>query len=165
MKFGLAIYSGLAFYFACAAAMANDLVVVPMQNPDDVSMFINQVIDTVKLLGGGEWLAAVAACCTLIVGSMKIPGIREKLWDKLTVKGFKLQVFVAPLVGLIGGIISLKIETGHIQLRPVLAYLAAGSGAIILYELLDAVKLTVATNKVASSVIGGVQGVLKKDKA
>lgn len=160
--FGL--FAFIAAFFAGHAAYATELVTVPMPASDGGDLF-NQVLTTIKLLGGKEWYAAAASFCVLIVGSMKVPGIREKLWDKLTIKGFKLQVFVAPLVAVIGGIISLKIETGHIQLRPVLAYLSVGLGAIPLYELLDAIKLTGATNKVLVAVVSAIQGVLKRPAA
>lgn len=159
MRFSVGVCAILAAFFTAQFAVAADAV--PMQ-PDELSVFLKQTLEAVRAFGGLPWLARISLAVTIIVGSMKVPGIREALWDKLTVKGFKLQAFLAPVLGLVGGLLSLKLEGGSITLQSALAFLGAGAGGIILYELLDAVKLTGITNKIVLGVINAIQGVIKK---
>lgn len=94
--------------------------------------FLTLVLDTVKNFGGLPWMGKVAAICFVLVGSMKVTFLRGLIWDRLG----SAKAWAAPILALIGGILSLE----QITLPAVLAYMGAGAGAIILHQLLDLVK-------------------------
>jgi hypothetical protein len=110
-------------------AMAADTAVI---SPQD---FLTMVLETIKGFGGVSWVVKVASVITLIVSSMKVSFLNELIWSKLGA----LQTWVAPLLGLVGGILALSVS-GQLSLAGILAWLSAGTGAIALHELLDSVK-------------------------
>lgn len=116
--------------------------------------FLSQVLAAVAQFGGLPWMAKIASICLLLTASMKVPFIRSLLWDKLG----KAQALVAPLLGLAAGILSMQ----PITLPGVLAYVGAGAGAIILYELLDFLKVPAASNAMVLGILNFLQSLIKK---
>jgi hypothetical protein len=90
----------------------------------------------------------------LIVGTMKIDFIKHILWDKLGAA----QTIVAPVLGLIAGLVSVQ----PFSLAAAAAYAFAGLGANFLYELLDMAKVPAASNTLVSTVIALVQSMVKR---
>ncbi len=148
----LGLFAAFAGCFAAAVAFAAD----PVPASIDLATFAGQVLEAIKALGGLPWVAKIASITMLIIGSMKVDLIRGLLWDKLP-EGVK--PFLAPALGMLAGILSLD----PITFKGVVAYVSAGAGAIILYELLDAIKVAAAANATVSGVIGFVQSVLKRN--
>jgi hypothetical protein len=125
----------------------------------DVSelQWIADAISAVKGMGGSSGLAIASAIIALVVSLFKVPFFRDKIWDKLK---FNQKAAIPLVLALIGGLVKLD----HITLGGVVAYLGAGAGAIILYEILDVVKLTNGMNATVKAVIGFLQGILKTGK-
>ena len=119
-----------------------------------VDQWFAQVLGAVSAFGGLSWMAKIATICMLLTASMKVPFIRGLLWDKLG----SAKVFVSPLLGLAAGILAMNPNT----LPGGRAYVGAGAGAIILYELLDAIKVPAASNAMVLAVLNFVQGLIKK---
>ena len=121
-----------------------------------ISIFLTQVLEAVKSFGGIPWTLKIASVILLIIASMKVSMIRP-LWDKL---GWRKNL-LAPLLGLIAGVLMLSKEN-MLTLPGVGAYLFAGAGAIILHEILDAVKEIPGIGNSYLKVIEFMQGLLKK---
>jgi hypothetical protein len=151
MKLYLGFMAVLSFFFAAAFAFADAPAPVP------VSDFLAQVIQVIHDMGGLSGVGKVSAIVALIVGSMKVDQVKSLLWDKLP-KG--AQPWLAPILGLIAGILSLH----PITFAGIFTYAFSGAGAIIVYELLDSVKVAAAANALVSSIIGMIQGLLKTGK-
>jgi hypothetical protein len=100
---------------------------------DDKAFFVS-VLDAIQKFGGLSWMAQVAMVLGLLLASMKVSFLRP-IWDKLG----DAKAWAAPLLGLLYGVVSLKIS-GDLTLAGAMAYFGAGAGAIILHELLDSLK-------------------------
>jgi hypothetical protein len=100
------------------------------------SDFMTQVLAAIKSFGGLSWVLKIAAIVTLILASMKVSILNTYVWSKLG----NFKTWAAPLLGLIAGVLSLSQGTAGISLAALTAYVGAGSGAILLHELLDTVK-------------------------
>lgn len=112
----------------CAYAQATDTPTLD---------FLTQFLNTVKGFGGLTWAAKVSSIIMLLVASMKVSVLNDLIWKKFGEK----QVWVAPLLGLVGGLLVLGFDPGSkLTLAGVLAYVTAGAGAVYLHEILDLVK-------------------------
>ena len=100
--------------------------------PPDAVDFLSQVFTVVKSLGGLPWGLKIIAIVNLVIASMKVSRLNDLVWSRLG----GLQVFVAPMLGLAIGVLSLPSVTGP----AVGAYLMAGAGSILLHEILDGIK-------------------------
>lgn len=124
-----------------------------------LEQFCVQVFDAIKAFGGIPWQLKVASIITLIIASMKV-SILQGLWAKLG----SAQVLLAPILGLIGGILSLK-SSNQLTASGVWAYVYAGAGAIILHEVLDAVKGLPGIGSVYVSIINFAENLLQSPNA
>lgn len=115
--------------------------------------FLNQVLSAIQGFGGLSFMLKVSAIITLIIASMKVSALNQLLWSKLG----SFQAWLAPILGLIAGILSLGSE-GPLSLAKVFAYMAAGSGAILLHELLDTVKAIPGLGAVYVAIINLIEG-------
>lgn len=109
-------------------------VAVAQAGEISIEQFLGMIFEQVKAFGGLSWTMKVAAFLTILIGSMKVSALR-KYWDKLG----PYKAFASPVLSLALGVITLGVA-GQISASGVFAYLFAGAGAIILHELLDAVK-------------------------
>ena len=100
-----------------------------------LDQFLAQVMAAIKALGGLPWALKIASIVLLIIASMKVAVVRNLIWDRLGAA----KAFVAPVLGLIVGLLSMAAE-GNVTVAGVFAYLFAGAGALAIHELLDAVK-------------------------
>lgn len=148
------IFRGLlavSICFVACYAFAGDNAV----NPQD---FFAQVMEAIKSFGGLSFMLKIAAIVTLIVSSMKVSFLNKMVWSKLG----SAQTWLAPILGLIAGLLSLGAGGHAITLAAIFAYVSAGSGAIVLHELLDSLKSIpgigagfVAIISMIESVLGG----------
>lgn len=113
--------------FVCGYAFAGDVV-----SPQD---FFALVLEAIKGFGGVSWVLKIASIITIIISSMKVSFLNDLIWSKLGA----FKSWVAPILGLIAGILMLS-KDGGLTLAGVFAYISAGGGAIILHELLDSIK-------------------------
>lgn len=111
--------------FALAQAAAD----VPVQD------FAAQVLGAISSFGGLPWVGKIALIVTVVLSSIKVLPIRTLIWDKLG----NAKAFAAPVLGLILGVLTLA-QGGQLSFAGVMAYVSAGAGAIILHELVDALK-------------------------
>jgi len=120
---------------------------------DDLSAsdFLSQVLEFIKAFGGLSTVAKISGAVLLIIGSMKVSFLKT-YWDMLG----SAKAFVGPVLGLIIGVISMS----PITLSGLAAYLFAGAGAIILHELLDAVKALPGIGSVYVSIIDFIKKIL-----
>lgn len=119
---GMTMLFGL-FAFADSAVLA----------PQD---FLAQVLQAIQSFGGLSMMMKISTVILLVVASMKVSFLNQLVWSKLG----SYQALVGPVLGLIAGILGLGNGGASITLASVLAYVAAGGGAIVLHELLDMVK-------------------------
>lgn len=145
------IFSGVCVLLVCFTAcyaFAGDSVVSPQD-------FFAQVLAAIQSFGGLSFMPKVAGIVTLVISSIKVSFINKYVWSKLGAA----QTWVAPVLGLLAGILGLG-TTGHITLASVFAYISAGAGAIVLHELLDSVKAIPGLGAGFVAVINLIEGVL-----
>lgn len=97
--------------------------------------FATAVLQFVTTQGGIPWGLKIATIILLVIASMKVTALDNLFWDKLKT----LQVYLAPVLGLVSGVLILAAQ-GNLSLAGVMAYLGAGAGAVLLHELLDGIK-------------------------
>lgn len=119
-----------------------------------VDQFLSQVLEFIKAFGGLSWMMKVAGIIMLVIATMKVSFIRQYVWDKL---GFA-KAIVAPVLALAAGLLSMP----EFSWGGIVAWLFAGAGALVLHELLDALKgipgiggVWVTIIEFLSSVLGG----------
>ena len=122
----------------------------------DLASFLSLVFETVKGFGGLSTLPILSAVITLLVSSLKVAPITRLVWSRL---GWA-QVLVAPLLGVLAGILGLGAGGAPVTLPLVLAYLATGAGSVFLHELLDGLKGAPALGPVYRALIGWVEALL-----
>lgn len=115
--------------------------------------FLKAVFAAVAGFGGLPWAGKVASICLLLVASMKVSFLAP-LWDKLGAA----KVFVAPVLALVGGLLSM----GQITMAGAIAYMLAGAGAVALHQMLDAIKAIPGLGSMYVAVIDLVSSLLKK---
>lgn len=126
LKFlGVFILTLLTFSFFSRHGVADSGV-----QPGDVD-FLSQVLNLIQSFGGLPWVGKISAIVLLIVASMKVSFL-QPVWKLLGAA----QGFVAPVLGLVAGVLNLH----PFSWAGLMAYISAGAGALILHELLDAVK-------------------------
>lgn len=133
-----------------ALAVADSIDVLP-------SDFLAQVLEFIKTFGGLPSVAKISGVILLLIASMKVSVIRSYVWDRLGA----FKAFAAPTLGLIAGVISLE----TITLPGLATYLFAGAGAIILHEILDAVKSIPGIGAIYVSIIDFIKKILPQGKA
>lgn len=126
---------------------------VPAPNPD--ASFWAQVLGYVQQFGGLAWMAKVAGLCLLIVAAIKTSFV-QPLWAKLPPL---VQTLIAPLIALIGGIMSLG---SGLTFAAAVAYIGSGAGAVIMHELLDGVKSIPGIGTIYVTMIGIIESILFK---
>jgi hypothetical protein len=144
--YALSIGLLLALIFFSGKAFAID-------SPIPVGDFVTDVINAVKSFGGLSWALKISTVCMLIVASMKVELLSQYFWDKLGAA----KTWVAPVLGLIGGLLTMN----PITFAGALAYATAGLGANFLYELLDLAKVPAASNAIVSAIINIIQSIIK----
>lgn len=126
---------------------------VPAEAPAD---FLSQVFDTIAKLGGMPTMVKISAIIMLVVASMKVSVLKRYVWDRLG----PLQVWLAPVLGLIAGILGLGANGAPITLALVLTYVTAGTGAVFLHEILDSLKALPGIGPVYLAIIEVVERLL-----
>jgi len=116
--------------------------------------FLKQIMDTILQFGGLSFLLKVSSIVTLIVSATKVTFL-QKYWEKLG--GF--QVLVAPILGLVSGVLILASQ-GTLTWAGVASYVFAGAGAVVLHELLDAIKTLPGIGAVFIAIIDFISGKL-----
>lgn len=127
----------------------NATVMAEQTPADDEAMFLQQIFLTIQGMGGLSAYLKLSALITLIVSSMKVSVIRQKIWDKLG----PAKAWVAPALGLAAGVLGLGAGGAPLTLASAVAYVSAGAGAILLHELLDSVKEVPGVGKAYGRVI------------
>lgn len=127
------IYLFLFLMFSFAFAFAQEVAVSLPLPPAD---FLSQVLQAIQGFGGLSTVAKISTIILLIVASMKVTILNQYIWSKLG----EAKAWVAPLLGLIAGVLGIGAGGQPITLASVFAYVAAGGGAVILHELLDSLK-------------------------
>lgn len=98
--------------------------------------FLTQIVTTLHGAGELSGLMKISAVITLLVSSMKVSVLNQYVWSKLGAA----QVYVAPLLGIVIGLITLAASGQPITAGAVFTYLVSGGGAVFLHEMLDSVK-------------------------
>jgi hypothetical protein len=109
---------------------------VPAPTPDtSAGDFTNQVIAAIQGFGGMNWMLKVSTIVLLLGATMKVSFL-EPLWNKLG----NFKAAFAPVLGLIGGLLSYFGGGVAFSLPALAAYTMSGAGALALHEILDMVK-------------------------
>lgn len=137
------------------AAHAQDATATPAATApvDPVVTLTTQVLKAITDIGGLDTVGKIALIVTILVSSTKVSFLKTLVWDKLGAA----QAWVAPLLGLLAGILS---QGSSLTLATALAYVASGAGALVLHELLDTVKAIPGLGSLWVSVIGVIEGAL-----
>ncbi len=98
--------------------------------------FLSQVLAAIGQLGGLSTLMKLSLLITIVISSMKVSFLDELFWSKLGA----FKVWLAPILGLIAGVLSLSMNGQDISWAALFAYMSAGAGAVFLHEILDSVK-------------------------
>ncbi len=114
--------------------------------------FLSQVVAVVKSWGGLSSLLKISAVIALLIASMKVSFLNSLIWAKLG--GF--QVYLAPVLGLIGGLLSIGVS-GPVTIASVFLYASAGGGAVFLHEILDSIKAIPGLGAVYVSLINTIE--------
>lgn len=134
MRMMIVFIGAFVLAFFGLAAFAQEIHAVLTPAPEiPVNDFLTQVMLAVKEFGGLTWGLKVGLICNLLVASSKVSAIRPFTWDKIPLS---TRVFVAPLLAIIGGLVAL----GKFDLPSLAAWAMAGGGAILLDQLLAALK-------------------------
>lgn len=120
--------------------------------------FLSQVFSVVKSLGGMAWGLKIASIMFLVVGSMKVSLIRSFTWDKIPAA---LKVWLAPFLSALAGLFS----SGNFDKASLTAWALAGGGAVLLYQILEGVKLIPGIGPKYVSIINFIGVLLGKPKA
>ena len=139
---------GICVLFLLSAAVFAQDVIAPQD-------FITQVLSVIKSMGGSSMMVKISAIIMLIIASMKVSFLNQFVWSKLG----KFQIWVAPILGLLAGILDLA-GGGTLSMPKVFAYLAAGAGAVFLHEILDLVKAIPGLGSAYVAVINLIEGAL-----
>lgn len=133
-----AVFVGVLFYSATPAVAGTWFGWIADKWDDTLSLaeFVAQVIRTSETIGNLPTMLQISAIIMLVVSSLKVTVLRRLIWERLGAG----QVLVAPMLGLIAGLVGLGTAGGPVTLPIVLTYVMAGGGAVFLHELLDALK-------------------------
>ncbi len=118
--------------------------------------FLGQVLSTIFRFGGLTWVMKISSVVMLLIASMKVSVLNDWFWSKLG----NFQAWVAPILGALGGILSIAINGGQINLASIIAYMTAGAGAIVLHELLDTLKAIPGLGAIWVQIIQGIENAL-----
>lgn len=118
--------------------------------------YATQIFQAVQKLGGLSGGLKAIMIINLIIASQKVSFLRAFLWDKMGAA----KVLVAPLLGLVVGLIEFKLNGGN--KGTILVWVMAGAGSIILHELLDALKSFPVIGSKYSAFIDMISGLLAK---
>lgn len=135
------------------------VTVAPVAATVEPSAFFAQVLQVIQSLGGLSMLLKVSALITLIVASMKVSFLNNLVWKKLG----EAQVWVAPVLGLVAGLLHL-LGGSAFSWAMVFAYLSAGGGAVFLHEILDSIKAIPGLGAVYIKLINLVESALGGQK-
>lgn len=138
----------LLILFFSIGALAQDVI-----QPAD---FFSQVLKAIKDFGGISTMLKIASVITLIIASMKVSYLNTLIWSKLG----SWKVYMAPFLGLIGGILGLGVAGVPVTVASVFAYVSAGAGAVFLHEILDTVKAIPGIGPVYVTIINLISGAL-----
>jgi len=97
--------------------------------------FLSQVVEVALRIGGLSTMMKVSVVILLLVSALKV-GPLKALWTSL---GFG-QVWLAPLLALVAGLLGLGTAGAPFSLALALVYMTTGAGAVFLHEILDSVK-------------------------
>lgn len=123
----LSIFLGV--FFVGAYAMADSGVTSPQD-------FFAQVVQAVQNMGGLTMMGKISVAIVLVIATMKVTFLNRIIWSKLGTA----QVYVAPILGLLAGVLSLGSPGAAVTAASIFAYLTAGAGAVFLHEILDSMK-------------------------
>ncbi len=120
------------------------------------SDFFAQVLAAIQGFGGLSTMLKISTVIMLIIASMKVSFLNTNVWSKLG----SAQVWVAPVLGLIGGALSLGTGATPVSAASIFAYVTAGAGAVFLHEILDSVKAIPGIGAIYVTIINLVEGAL-----
>jgi hypothetical protein len=99
------------------------------------SDFLTETYKSIGQFGGLPWVGKMAIIIAIMISSMKVDAIRHLLWDKLG----SYKPLAAPVIGLIGGLVSLA-SIGSFSWPSLAAYVFAGAGAVLLNQMMSALE-------------------------
>lgn len=135
--------------FTMSYAFADASVITPGD-------FFTQVLAVVQSFGGLSTLLKISGVVTLVIASMKVSFLNQLIWSKLGAA----QVYLAPVLGLVAGIIVLKANGSALTAASVFAFMSAGAGSVFLHEILDTIKAIPGLGAVYVSLIGLIESAL-----
>lgn len=111
--------------------------------------------------GGMFWMLKIGTIILLIIGSMKVSFLKP-LWEKL---GPNLQPWLAPTLGFVAGLLMLAVGNAPPTIASIIAYITAGSGALVMHEWLESLKALPGLGPIYVSVINIIESILGANKA
>jgi len=118
------------------------------------TQLFSDVMSAIQGFGGLSWTLKIAFVVMIIIGLMKISAL-SSFWDKLGAA----KAWLAPILGLVMGVLMLG-ANGQLSWAGVFAYMGSGAGAILLHELLDAVKAIPGLGSTYVTIINLIEGAI-----
>lgn len=109
----------------------------PAPTPElPADQFLVELFRAVEGMGGAGGMVKISAIITLLLSSMKVSALNKIVWSRLG----PAKAWAAPSLGLAAGIASLVASGAPLTLPELVAYFSAGSGAVVLHQLMDSLK-------------------------
>ena len=138
--------------------VVNSAAIIVSEPTMSLDQFLALVLEKMKGFGGIPWTLKIAAILMILLGTLKVSFARP-VWDKLG----PYKALAAPVLSLLIGIVSLGANPNQMITGPgVVAYLFAGAGAIVLHELIDAIKSIPGIGPTYLNILVFMQTFLKK---
>lgn len=139
------------------AGISDAVQAAPSLDVGQFSLLVMQVVMGVK--GSVPVGLKIAGIVLLLISLTKVSFLRP-LWDKLGAA----KAVLAPVLGLVVGFLIFQ-ASNPMTFAAVVGYLLSGGGAIMLHEILDAVKSLPMVGPVFKSVIEAIQKLLRAPQA
>jgi hypothetical protein len=123
-----------------------------------LSVFLMQVIEGIKSMGGLDAMGVVALVLNLLISSMRVSVLAKYTWDKLN---DSVKPLLAPVLGLLLG---LFVMGKDLSLGAAAAYLFAGAGAAYLHTFIDGLKKLPGLGKWLVALIDLIEAALPGNK-
>ena len=122
--------------------------------PVSIMDWLSQAFTVVQdfLSSSMTWQVKAAAVIALVISSMNVTVLNQWIWQKLG----NFQIWLAPVLGLVAGIIN-ALNGG--SWSDVWQWVAAGGGAVFVHELLDLIKLIPGLGSIYVNLINMIENI------
>lgn len=122
-----------------------------------INDWLGQVLEFFKTAKDASGIMKASGIVFLLVGLMKVSKL-SFIWDSFG----KFKPFVAPVLALIGAVLSQVASGGKVDLSIIILALTHGAGSLALADLFDALKKVPGISKIVLAIIELIEKILVK---